>query len=839
MQGNGSYNLELLKQENGNEDYMAPPITLHDRAMKFKARAVHALRCVQILLITSNMAYSECNNHVTLLVCAVAGVIGCVLDLYEYHNSLAGSIAVGVYFVAYVSTGLALTRKIEHMETIAAKYRSADDVLQLGALAEAEAKAGGAHANVCHLGPHTQMVDNLRQPSKEAASLQWLVREAGRLSENFEKVVLWRLHGAISGGDGEEGKRPKSNLKSTARAHEKAVLDYGKDNRFLKDMLRGSIVCKDVRQICLVWAALEQLETEGVLRILQVKNRFRGKPLATGYRDINCNVLFGNLICEIQLHCEAHYSLKDEQHSVYALCRSFGLLGDIGTELAPHGPGRQQKQHWMLTVLIFNMRISFGILLNVWGWGYAVAGFYSDYYMVLHTYDGWTRSLKTLSLCVPCWIASAIFMNDVYLANKRAFILCMSLAVTLLVVPVLLYEHYIPLIAITAPLVPIVVFLFNRASANCRASGGIDTVEKPSRVALLYIQYFGVGGKLFNWKMIIMTILEVGLQARSKLISIGMVVSNEFSLGYYWAFFALLTLNAILPPMMMSSSSLWMRRQGVLLLDVVCGVCYIVAIVIFTQFYQWDPSGVVPSDIISVAANVFPALRVLSVCRIVESGRLGQPEAGAKENRLPMKNAAFAACVGVLVLVAVALFGQAGVYPLNQDSCRPCECDANGILQSCPRSAGLSHLWGGKGRLRIARRGITGFAPGALREIEHVQYLDLSWNGITKVEAGVFSNLPHLKWVSFYSNFVDPSVLEYIHPTSYASGINSVEAGAFVNVTGLEWVILDFNDLQSVDSLAGVLDLDCRRVGLRLLGNGVSCEVTVNATACERKCEEV
>jgi hypothetical protein len=124
---------------------------------------------------------------------------------------------------------------------------------------------------------------SLAQDSHEASSLLWLMTMAKHLSESFEEQVLCVLYAVLLEDGGTSNfPAPQSNLKSYDRAYEKALLDYGKDYRLLKDMLRGSIICKTMEQLRKVWQRLQLLQALGVLKILQVKNRFRGKPFPTG-----------------------------------------------------------------------------------------------------------------------------------------------------------------------------------------------------------------------------------------------------------------------------------------------------------------------------------------------------------------------------------------------------------------------------------------------------------------------------------------------------------------------------------------------------------------------------
>ena len=55
----------------------------------------------------------------------------------------------------------------------------------------------------------------------------------------------------------------------------------------------------------------------GVVRVVQVKNRFIGAPTPSGYRDINMSMVFYNLLCEIQIHLEPILAIADQQHVAY------------------------------------------------------------------------------------------------------------------------------------------------------------------------------------------------------------------------------------------------------------------------------------------------------------------------------------------------------------------------------------------------------------------------------------------------------------------------------------------------------------------------------------------
>ena len=71
-------------------------------------------------------------------------------------------------------------------------------------------------------------------------------------------------------------------------------------------------------EVCRVWTALEGLSQEGVIEIKGIKNRFRGEPTPTRYRDINISVAFEGHVCEIQIQLAAILEIKEGAHKVLA-----------------------------------------------------------------------------------------------------------------------------------------------------------------------------------------------------------------------------------------------------------------------------------------------------------------------------------------------------------------------------------------------------------------------------------------------------------------------------------------------------------------------------------------
>ena len=586
--------------------------TMKDRLLKQKHLMLNRMCWLQLIFVTLSMAAAETTNKVVLAACTFSVVAGIALDL-EAEGNVTASACFGSACLVFLAATACFTWQVGDMERIAGKYRAADKELRLEELGEEEQAAASSEESgaqlsceefvIPPLGPIAMKVGSLQQnvrnlaslaqDNHEAVSLLWLMATAKRLSNLFELKVLCVLHAVLLEDGGTSNfPAPMSNLKSYDRAYEKALIDYGKKYELLKDMLRGSIICKTMKQLRKVWQRLQQLQAEGVLKILQVKNRFRGKPFPTGYRDLNCSVDFEGFICEIQMHCEAHYVLKDEQHKVYSLCRSFGLMGDTDVDESEDatatGTGDvdrfNMRRFFSVKAVSTPLKMYFGdhssnavsilrsfscSLAMLWGFFYFTSGLDQDLYGIYDdpSFEGFPLIYKMLSLCLPCWIIGGILLGDMWKDGKKGFFFC--LAFTLFWAFAFSDEGGGPFngfVTFFSCEAPFIYFVINRLLWwHFRST---STTAHVPRVALLCRQYFGIDGKYFAMKSASTQSPGVLLQARAKLLPIGFVVADPTTAGWRWTFFCVLFLNCVVPPLLLSSKRPWLRQQGAMLFDI-------------------------------------------------------------------------------------------------------------------------------------------------------------------------------------------------------------------------------------------------------------------------------
>lgn len=130
-------------------------------------------------------------------------------------------------------------------------------------------------------------------------------------------------------------------LKGQERADEKVRDDYDGCYAKLTDIVRASILCKDVHQLQLTLDNLtkDELKHKNPLVMVRLKNRFAPEyELFTGYRDLLSLVRIEHgykgktlrHVCEVQLHLEEILTQKDQSHVVYEYFRTY-FRGDTSS----------------------------------------------------------------------------------------------------------------------------------------------------------------------------------------------------------------------------------------------------------------------------------------------------------------------------------------------------------------------------------------------------------------------------------------------------------------------------------------------------------------------------
>ena len=260
-----------------------------------------------VVILTLVMACFEASNRALVTDFIASFFAVAALNMFEVWGA-GGAAAGAVLAVACVSAFVWASRKIEAMEAYAKRFDAKSAEILKGS----------------EIGPPSLKAPALKQRTSDIMAN---MRAAEKIFSEFEERVM---HPLASG----EGAHYKCNLKRLERVREKVKLEYDGHGSLVKDLCRGLVVCDTVAALEGACAALDDLAKQGVFSICQIKNRLRDPPegsgpTASGYRDLNVDILFHEHVCEVQFIHSDLLTLKTEQTPVYNLVRSLGLVGPL------------------------------------------------------------------------------------------------------------------------------------------------------------------------------------------------------------------------------------------------------------------------------------------------------------------------------------------------------------------------------------------------------------------------------------------------------------------------------------------------------------------------------
>ena len=298
-------------------------------------------RRAYLALITLVMSYFETSDRLVLSV--FVGSSGLIVLFYLLTQSVATESPTWICgLVAYVAALLYL------IPTIRGTVLKVEDIDKISSLFEDATKQSLAGATDDDLRPAPQkLADKLRQPTDDLRQLYVLARARVRA---FELEVVEPLARAGRAPTEPSRETKGSELKTLYRAREKIAKDYNGDVRCLRDVLRASVVCETVSELRVIADKLEALERAGVIRVVQVKNRFGGEATPSSYRDINLNFLHRDLVVEVQIHPRAVLTIADKQHVAYEYVREMDLMSVLEKSEATESPATRgsapRRSHW-------------------------------------------------------------------------------------------------------------------------------------------------------------------------------------------------------------------------------------------------------------------------------------------------------------------------------------------------------------------------------------------------------------------------------------------------------------------------------------------------------------
>ena len=305
--------------------------------------------------------------------------------------------------------------------------------------------------------------------------------------------------------------------------------------------------------------------------------------------------------------------------------------------------------------------------------------------------------------------------------------------------------------------------------------------KKPTQV--IYERYFGIEGHYYTWKVAVLQLLTVALQAAGKLkllsaiVSVSVAISLEAEAALhlkmgFWFFAGLLLVNALYPGLLMLLPHSSMRFAAASIdtfLDLGYTVTYLATVLtalpalssensISGNFgddndlkisNQLPPSFAFPSDLLQYAAVYVSLAHVLAVCRALERADRDRGKRKPMRRGASMDGAGkmmLAAVLSALPLVVLTCIRQGVSYPQVQPGdfgCFPCMCDATSTstlrLVGCELPAILRYT-----QLSLSDHNIGQIKPNASFPAS-LKVLSLSSNPMRNLNGSLFAQLHSLE----------------------------------------------------------------------------------------------
>ena len=341
--------------------------------------------------------------------------------------------------------------------------------------------------------------------------------------------------------------------------------------------------------------------------------------------------------------------------------------------------------------------------------------------------------------------------------------------------------------------------------------------QATSRFNLLYDRWLatprdnrGETGKLFHARVMVISFLNVGLQALVKLPKLGAMASMTGSAhwlsGYYqgllvpcyWMFFSALVVNAVFPALTLTRTNRWVQCQLCAIINVAVESVYIY-VYMLAAVASISVNPFLPVHAVDILASWLPVARLYAACRGIEyedahptnshrgrscwSNLMGVDEHApnyVKPLSLPTAFVHLSSTLGVLVFV-LFVATRSDVYPFPKGRpgyrCAPCSCTASGTLRNCDIPASLGSVG-----LVLDDKGITDIRRNAFRGNDMLMSLHISGNDIAVLRHGAFDGLDGLGWL--YMNDARDMypfpIQSHVRKSAYVgNNIKKIEPGAF------------------------------------------------------------
>ena len=583
---------------------------------------------VELSVLILAQAVAEVESRF-LLVLLVLGLLPVASYSFSQSTGVSGTlifmIVISITIVSIVYT----TARLNRMHTLSRKLEVESEALYAKNLQNDMSRLFGDWGR-----------DDIAQP--QITSLTEHFVEARKHLDDFDKNLCLPMREFLEEQPGSISRQDLRPVLMTVPVAQDAVMREGEPSRIL-DLLYCDVIFDDWERMLSAWCFLKTRAEHDELREIKiVRTRDSFASVQAGVRCAEMVVKINHYLATIRFREASLTKLENQVDDVHHLAEQVGLLaGSLQVDPLLMS-GRPVQQSRLVVVVVALLRISSLLAAVYLGGQYFVR--YSPPFI---------RSNLPQLIRDAFALKQTVEPSDGRSAEAAAADSGGWLEESLL----------LPSIVFSLPYLALIIVLLSDLR-RCRSANVKLRPLKPTQ--LLYEKYFGIEGKLYGFKVAMLQLFTVMLQAFGKLQIMGGLVSFAFHSapkhsdafeGCFWAFMGFLCLNSIYPSILLAFPSVKRVRRGAAMMDAVLDIAYTTTYLIITllAIYElqldqaiWgnfgdeasvnfqaelDPAFAFPADFFGFFAVYYSLAHVCTVCRALE--RSDRPTYWKKLQSLP------------------------------------------------------------------------------------------------------------------------------------------------------------------------------------------------------------
>ena len=568
---------------------------------------------LSVLILAQAVAEVESRFLLVLLVLSL-------LPMASYAFSQSTGVSGTLIFLIVISIAIVsivyTTARLNRMQTLSKKLEVESEALYAKNLHNDMSRLFGDWGR-----------DDIAQP--QVASLTEHFVEARKHLDDFDKNLCLPLREFLEEHPGSISRQDLRPVLMTLPMAQEAVVREGGWDKIL-DLLYCEVLFDDWEKMLSAWCFLQTRAEHDELREMEiVRTRDSFASVQAGVRCAEMVVKINHYLATIRFREASLTKLENQVDDVHHLAEQVGLVtGSLQVDPLLMS-GRPAQQSRLVVGVVALLRISSLLAAVYLGGQYFVR--YSPPFI---------RSKLPQLIRDAFALKQTVEPSDGTLPEGITSNSGRWLEESL--------SQLLPSIVFSLPYLALIIVLLSDLR-RCRSANLKLRPLKPTQ--LLYEEYFGIEGKLYGFKVAMLQLFTVMLQAFGKLQIMGGLVSFAFHSApkhsdaferCFWAFVGFLCLNSIYPTILLGLPSVKWVRRGAAMMDAVLDIAYTSTYLIITLLAihelqldqairgnfgdeasvnfqaELDPAFAFPADFFGFFAVYYSLAHVCTVCRALE-----------------------------------------------------------------------------------------------------------------------------------------------------------------------------------------------------------------------------